>query len=269
MLLQHSKLNHFISYFFITILILVCGVTTLAQEKSITINFKDIQLAYVDRPGDLYLLKNDNVLTKVDHHGNILSNQNFLEPLTLFEPRDGARMFAYHNESLRCYFFSAETKQEYKIEQQYAINPTLVCSSGDYNIWILDSEDFSLKKVNPAQSTVLIDIPINTKQFTSQPDILSMREYQGFLFIHEKKSGLLIFNSIGIQIKKIPDANIEYFNFIGEELYYKVGNKLIFFDLFDSAKREEELDVTCKYILLTDATQYLLFDDRLVISQKR
>jgi hypothetical protein len=251
------------------LLILIATNNSQAQQKTISIAAKDIAFASVDRPGDLYLLKKNNVLIKVDHEGNIVSEQSFPEMLSLFEPRDGARMFAYHNQSQRCYFFSADTKQEFQIEKEYAINPILVCSSGDYHIWILDDEDFSLKKVNPAQSKVLVDIPIDKKQFTSTPKIKSMREYQGFLFMHEENTGIIIFNSIGIQIKKIPGNNIEYFNFIGEELYYKVNGQHIFLDLFDSSTREETLKPGCKLQLITDATQYTQYEDRLEISQKR
>jgi hypothetical protein len=251
------------------LLILIATTNSLAQQKTLSISAKDIAFAYVDRPGDLYILKKNNVLMKIDQHGNILSEQSFSEPLSLFEPRDGARMFAYHNQSQHCYFFSAETKQEYKIEQEYAINPMLVCSSGDYHIWILDGEDFSLKRVNPVQSKVIVDTPINTKQFTAAPEINSMREYQGFLFMHEKNTGIIIFNSIGMQIKKIPGANIEYFNFLGEELYYKVNDKLIFLDLFDSTTREENLMPGSKLMLFTDTTHYTQFEDRLEISKKQ
>lgn len=276
MLLTDKVINPFFSlrYTFLSLclwglLISISTTSSKAQQKTISISAKDIEFAYVDRPGDLYLLRTNNVLTKIDQQGKVVSEQSFQEPLSLFEPRDGARMFAYHNQSQRCYFFSAETKQEYKIEQEYAINPMLVCSSGDYHIWILDGEDFSLKRVNPAQSKVLVDIAVNTKQFVSAPQIKSMREYQGFLFMHEKNTGIIIFNNIGIQIKKIADANIEYFNFIGEELYYKVNDKLIFLDLFDSSTREERLVPGCKLMLFTDATQYTQFEDRLEISQKR
>jgi hypothetical protein len=263
------SLRHpFVPLYFCGLFILLFTTHSLAQQKTISINAKDIAFAYVDRPGDLYILKQDNVLMKIDQRGMVVSEQSFSEPLSLFEPRDGARMFAYHNQSQRCYFFSAETKQEYKIEQEYAINPILVCSSGDYHIWILDSEDFSLKRVNPVQSKVIVDTPINTKQFTTAPEIKSMREYQGFLFMHEKNTGIIIFNSIGMQIKKIPGANIEYFNFIGEELYYKVNDKLIFLDLFDSSTREERLVQGCKLMLFTDTTQYTQFEDRLEISKK-
>jgi len=261
--------HSFVSLCFCGLLVLLFTTHSLAQQKTISINASDIAFASVDRPGDLYLLKKNNVLMKIDQQGNVLSEQSFTEPLSLFEPRDGARMFAYHNQSQRCYFFSAETKQEYKIEQEYAINPTLVCSSGDYHIWILDGEDFSLKRVNPAQSKVLVDIPVNRTQFTSTPEIISMREYQGFLFMHEKNTGIIIFNSIGMQIKKIPGANIEYFNFIGEELYYKINDKHIFLDLFDSTTREENLMPGCKIQLITDATHYTQFADKLEISQKR
>jgi hypothetical protein len=247
-------------------LLLFCGVLSgVARQKIISLELPSMAAAFVDRPGDLYVLQKDNTLKKFDIQGKLLSEKKFQEPLTYFEPRDGARMFAYHRTTQQCAFFSDETRQEFNIEQQYAIDPFLVCASGDHNVWILDAEDFSLKKVNPAQSKVLAESSIQVNQFKQSPVFLTMREYQGFLFLHEQTTGLLIFNSLGIQIKKIENPKIEYFNFLGEELYYKTKDKLYFFDLFDSNAREETVDADCKYVLLTDARRFLVYENRLDI----
>lgn len=236
-----------------------------AQEKLIaTVDIRNIESAYVDRPGDLYLLQKGNNLKKISTDGTLVLEQNFPSSLLLFEPRDGARMFACFN-TTHCAFFSEGTNQEITIEPQYAIEPALICSSGDHCIWILDRSDWSLKKINPVQSKVMAETLIDQEQFQGTPQFTFMREYQNFLFTIEKNAGILVFNGIGKQIKKIEAPGIEYFNFIGEELYYKKNDKLIFYDLFDATTREVPVEAVCKYILLTDARKYLVYENRVDI----
>jgi hypothetical protein len=237
-----------------------------AQQNLVaTIEISDVQSAYVDRPGDLYILQKNNSIKKYDTLGNLVSEYFFSESPAAFDPRDGSRLFACFTSTKKCSFFSAETKNEFKIEPQYAIEPHLIASSGDHNCWILDLSDWSLKRVNPAQSGVLIDELIDQKQFSEKPDFIFMREYQNFLFLLEKNSGLFIFNSLGKQIKKIPVEGVAYVNFLGEELYYKKKDKLFFYDLFDASTREMPVDPTCRYALLTDVRLYLVYGNRVEI----
>lgn len=249
--------------FLFSLLLLPVGV--FAQTPVATIEVDNVQSAYVDRPGDLYVLLKNNKLKKFDIEGKLLSEQVFSDTPTLFDPRDGSRAFVYCSKTQQCSFYSEEIKQSYAIEQQYAVEPFLVCSSGDQQLWIVDRSDWSLKRVMPSQSKVMIEAPIDQKQFSKAPDITGLREYQNFLFILEKNTGILIFNSIGKQIKKIPGADIEYMNFLGEELYYKKGDKLYFYDLFDASTREMAIDSTCKYYLLTDARKFLVYENKIEI----
>ena len=247
----------------LSFLLLPLGV--FAQTPLATIKIDEIQSAYVDRPGDLYVLLKNNKLKKFDIEGRLVSEQVFPDVPTLFDPRDGSRAFVYYNKAQECSFYSEEIKQNFTIEQQYAIEPYLVCSSGDYQIWIVDRSDWSLKRVIPAQSKVVIEAPLDQKQFTKAPEITALREYQNFLFILEKNTGILVFNSIGKQIKKIALPEIEYMNFLGEELYYKKGDKLYFYDLFDASERNTAIDPSCKYALLTDARKFLVYENRIEI----
>jgi hypothetical protein len=239
------------------------------QNKLATIELHEAVSAYVDRPGDLYILQKDNSLLKFDTLGQLLYKKQMDKNVTVFDPRDGARMFTYQKETGKCSFYSEETKQEFLIEQQHAIEPTLACSSGDHNIWLFDHADFSIKKINSSTSKVVAESVISQKQFTAKPQILALREYQNFLFVLEKNSGILIFNSLGIQIKKIPVTGIDYINFLGEELYYKKNNKLIFHDLFDSTVREVDIDPTCNFALLTDSRRYLVYPNRVDFFRNR
>lgn len=249
------------------LLIFFLSISTLAisQQKKITsIEISNVESAYVDRPGDLYVLLQDKTLKKFDTLGVLVSEQ-VLDSPTTFDPRDGARLFIYSQHSQRFSFFSQETKQEFSIEQHYAIDPILACASGDNQVWILDRSDWSLKRINPSQQKVIAEASIDQKQFTKAPEFTFIREYQNFLFMIEKSSGILIFNSLGKQIKKLGASKIDYLNFLGEELYYKVNDKLLFYDLFDSSTSEVPTDPTSKFTLLTDLRKYVVYQNRIDI----
>lgn len=253
----------------ILIALLLFNVSAFSQPEKIgVIEISDIHSAYVDRPGDLYILQSNNTLKKFDTQGKLLHEQRFEQYPTTFDPRDGARMFFYSNKTQRCSFFSQETKQEFIIEPHYAVNPILVCSAGDNQLWILDQSDWSLKRVHPGQSRVLAESQIDQSQFKGSPEITFMREYQNFLFVIEKNTGILIFNSLGLQIKKLELPGITHFNFLGEELYYKKNDSLVFYDLFDTSTREVLIDSACQFALLTDLRTYLIYNNRVEIFEK-
>src|SRR6187549_1068195 len=95
----------------ILLLLTFISLSSSAQKKITTIDIKDVASAYVDRPGDLYILHTDNKISKFDTLGMPIGNMSFEQTPTVFEPRDGARMFLYSADTKKGSFFSPETKQ--------------------------------------------------------------------------------------------------------------------------------------------------------------
>ncbi len=248
---------------FILLALIALPLLAIAQKRITIIDIKDVASAYIDRPGDLYILHTDNKISKFDTLGMSLANLSFEQTPTVFEPRDGARMFNYFADTKQGSFFSSGTKQEFLIQDHFALEPILATSSGDNNVWVVDKADWSLKRIDLKASKVVSESLLNRAQFTGDPKIIAIREYQSFLFVLEKNTGILVFNTLGQQIKKIDAPGITYFNFLGEELYYKKGDKLIFYDLFDGTSREEAVDTKSLYTLLTDARKYVVYSDRI------
>jgi hypothetical protein len=248
----------------ILLLLLVASpLLTAAQKKITTIDIKDVASAYVDRPGDLYILHTDNKVSKFDTLGMPVADMGFEKTPTVFEPRDGARMFIYFADVKQGAFFSPETSQGFFIYDYFALEPMLATSCGDNQVWIMDKGDWSVKRLDPKASKIVAESLIDKTQFAGEPSIIAIREYQSFLFVLEKNTGILVFNNLGKQIKKIEVSGITYFNFLGEELYYKKDNKLIFYDLFDGKTREEAADEKSLYTFLTDARKYVVYSDRI------
>lgn len=243
--------------------LLVSPLLVIGQKRVTAIDIKDVASAYVDRPGDLYILHTDNKVSKFDTLGMPVADMGFEKTPTVFEPRDGARLFIYFADVKQGAFFSEGTSQGFFIYDYFAMEPVFATSCGDNQVWIVDKGDWSIKKLDPKAGKIVAEATIDRAQFQDEPKIMAVREYQNFLFVLDKNMGIIVFNAIGKQIKKIEGEDIPYFNFLGEELYYRKGDKLIFYDLFDGSTREENIDSTCLYTLLTDARKYVVYKDRI------
>lgn len=264
--LKHSTIDRRVLLITTCLLAITCN--AFSQNLLSRIEIDSVESVYVDRPGDLYVLLKNSNLIKFDRDGKFLSQQNFPETPTLFDPRDGSRAFVYFQKNQHCSFYSEGIRQEYKIEPHYAIDPVLVCSSGDHQLWVLDRSDWSIKRINPSQSKVIAEAWIDQKQFIQNPDFTFLREYQNFLFAIEKNTGILVFNSLGTQIKKIAAPGVAQVNFFGEELYYKKDDKLVFYDLFDATEREIPINPGCANALLTDTRLFVVFKSSIEIFSK-
>lgn len=217
----------------------------------------DAASAAVDRPGDIYITAKDGTIQHFDTDGQLKATLTTPIP-DLFDPRDGSRLFAFYRKARRYDFLnpSFEVTKSVHMDSSMVVDPLLVCPSGDYNLWAIDAADKTLKKIDPSTSAIAVEVIL--KEFPDLSSIKFIREYQGFLFIHDAKSGIIVFSGMGRQLKKLGDDNISYFNFIGEELYYKQGNQLQLFNLFTTETRSLPVTQSAQIALITDERLYLL-----------
>jgi hypothetical protein len=243
------------------VLVMTCGYATVfAQKKLKSLKLSDsIIYAAVDRPGDLYVITRKGQIQKFDIDGNLLRVFKNDPAPTLFDPRDGARLFAYYRHDQHYAFLnpSFEVTSAYRVDSAFVISPWLICVSGDYNLWILDAADRSLKKINTSTSTAMVDAKIPESLVGNFSDIAFMREYQGFLFLLDQVNGIHIFNGIGIHIRSIESPALLYFNFLGEELYYPDGDGLKVFNLFTTDTRTMD-KLPGEFLLQTDERIFVI-----------
>lgn len=232
-----------------------------AQKKIVSISVNDeIISAYVDRVGELYVITAGGDIQKFDINGKLLSAYKKVPAPTLFDPRDGSRLFAFFRKSRSIEYLSPslETNTNLNIDSAFVIDPWLACASGDHDLWILDAADENLKKVSPRTSTMPVDVKLPNDPTIEFSKITFMREYQGFLFLLEKEKGIHVFNGMGRWIKTISAPSLSYFNFLGEELYYPEAGKLIFTNLFNGEKREMPVSRPFEMALATDERLFLV-----------
>lgn len=226
-----------------------------AQEKLKTVTLTDtIVFSAVDRPGDFYLGTKEGQIQKIDRDGNLIVLYKGNYPPTVFDPRDGSRLFAYYRHDQHYEFLSPslETTASYKIDSAFAIQPWLMCPSGDHKLWLLDKADHSLKKINVRESEVELEVVVDSALIGKSEGFKTMREYQNFVFLLHPDKGILIFNNLGTHLRTIDVAGIRNFNFLGEELYYLRGKSLEFFNLFTAETRRITVGPGALEALVTD-----------------
>lgn len=239
-------------------LILVCT-TSFSQNKKIrSIEVSDSIISVkIDRPGDIYIITKDAQIQKFDKEGKLLVLYKHTPP-TLFDPRDGARLFAYYrNQQMYEYLSpSFESVQAFQIDSAFVIEPWLIAPSNDNKLWMMDAADHTLKKLNPTKEAIEVEVAIDLGVVEDVKDIQSIREYQGFIFLHHPRKGILIFNSMGKYLRTLGNDAVRSFNFLGEEIYYIDKNVIMLYDLFTMEKRETPLYSPAVDVLLTDERRF-------------
>lgn len=248
--------------FLAALIILLTSVSTFAQKKIKSLEVSDtIISAAVDRPGDIYLVTKEGQIQKFDKDGKLIIMYKQQGPPTLFDPRDGARLFAYFREHQQYNYYtpSFEITSSFRIDPAFAIQPWLICPSGEHKLWVLDGADHSFKKINAKQNEVEMEVLIDSSIIQNAATFTIIREYQGFVFLLNPHKGIYIFNSLGKHIKTIEEPGIYHFNFLGEELYFlKNATQLKFFNLFTAESREITLEKRSRIALLTDERLFLV-----------
>jgi hypothetical protein len=242
-------------------LLIVSPVHSFAQKKIKTLDVSDtIVFATVDRVGELYVVTKHGQIQRFDTQGTLLAIYKNGPAPTLFEGRDGARLFAFFKKerAIQVLNPSFEVVSSFKIDSAFINDPWLACASGDHNFWVIDAADRTLKKINPRTGSVDVDVKLPQQLSSDIKAISSIREYQGFVFILDSLTGIHILNGMGNWLKSESGANLPYFNFIGEELYYPSQQKLNHLNLFTTEKREVLLKVPFSIALVTDERLYTI-----------
>ncbi len=227
-----------------------------AQDKKIK-SFKAddvVRLATVDRAGDFYLVLKTGEIQKFDKNGLKIGAYKGNSNLTSFDPTNAIRLLTYYMDTNEYTWLPPSldnpSPEFQKIDPSWAIEPSLICISGDYNLWVLDKADWNLEKINTKQAAAPIEFSIIKE--IPEPKITSMKEYLNFIFLINANKDIYVYNTMGKMLRKIETQGIQSLNFLGEELYYLQNNQIHFFDLYTGEKRTLPLQPGIDQVILTD-----------------
>jgi hypothetical protein len=124
-------------------------------------------------------------------------------------------------------------------------------SAPDNNIWLIDDNDFSLKKVNLAEERILLQVPLNSVLSRKNTyNFCHIREYQHHVYLADKTHGVFVFDNMGNYRKQMPFINGNLYGFANDELYYwdEKNQTINFFHLYSLAEKKIAIPQEAKEI---------------------
>jgi len=227
---------------------------------------KEVSGITVDRLGNFFVILKKGSIKKYDPDGKVLASLS-KGAGDLIEPFYQPSIFIYHRskQQYTIYGRNFENAREYSVEPALAIEPYLISPTHDNKLWLLDKADYSLKRINPTTQEVTHEFTLPSDLAASSPEFTYLREYQNFLFLLDKKSGIWILNTFGKLVEHITIPLPRNFNFFGEELYYLDGNQIRFYDLITREKRTLAVPEGTAYALVTDERILLAGKNKLTL----
>jgi len=209
-----------------------------------------IESVAIDRLGDFFLVFKNGEIKKYDANGKVLASLKKEKTTTLLEPWFHPKIFVYdqQGQQIALYDRNFQNPDIRQLDPSIAIKPLLACPTNDNKLLVLDAADLSIKKVNPLNNEVTAEFYIDSAE--ARPHFIYLREYQNLIFLLDKNSGIVIYNTVGKKINQLKtDAN--NFGFFGEELYFLQDRKIVFFDLYTEKTRLVEVGAG-RFVLVSD-----------------
>jgi hypothetical protein len=251
-------------------ILLLLPAAVLAQDQLVaTLQTGPIRLSSVDQLGNFYALLESGTLRKYSPDGKVMAEHSLPSAgsVTLLECWNQLKPFYYlrGSQSYTLMDHHLVSQGSFELDPSFAVDPLLACPGNNNTIWILDGADLSLKRVNRMINRVEMEISLPSSSFPAQPDLLYLREYQNMLFLLERATGIHVFSILGKPVKHIEAEGLVSFNFMGEELYYLLGDRIQLVDLFTGETREVPVKAPAASAFVSDERIFLVAGDKVEI----
>ena len=214
----------------------------------------------------VYLTDDKGNLYKIDSLGKqfTLSSPPRRGPITSVEAYRNVNIFVFYREYQVYYYFDRFLNQSQSLEfNDDKIGFVRIATpSLDQNVWIIDDQDFNLKKYNTTYLTIDLNINLDLIIDPEQYDMNFIREYQNLLFVNDANSGVLIFDNMGNYKTRIPVLGLTNISFYGNDLVYMKDGCLYMINVYTYKERK-----ICKDEF-KNATAAIITDNRLYFTMK-
>jgi len=263
--LNNTMEAHTNKLLFVLLLFVVSNISR-AQEniqhfKSIALS--EVEMVSIDRVGFFYTIQKNGTVTKFSEDAEQVAGykQEGKNKFDLFEAWNGMRLIGFNKEDKSYSLFDRMLNllETYKLDEALVIDPYLATITGDNSLWVLDGKVSTLKKINTLSESVDLEIIVDTNHRREFDNSNHIKEYQNMLFVNTPNSGIWVYNSnIGKRMKVLPFKQVNYFNFLGMDLYFIQNDKLHLYDLYSGDHGIYDLPQAAKFVLLTDETMLLV-----------
>lgn len=259
----------------ISILFLVSSLAAQAQQltkiKSVELNRKVVN-ASIDRQGNIYIASNNGDIDRYDPEAELAYHfsPDKKGNATLIEAWQGLRTFVFYRDFQQYLFLDRflNNSTPFEIGKGLSTYYELGTIAGDNNLWLIDQQELTLKKLDIEISEFLSETPFNLNLDPADFDLTFMREYQNLLFVSDKSSGVLVFDNLGNYLESLPIKGLNHFSFSKNVLLglNASGNKVKLIDIYTKKEREISLpDLSYQFVFMENSRLYCIAAKRIDI----
>jgi outer membrane protein assembly factor BamB len=193
-----------------------------------TIKLSNCSHISADHHGNIYTINKNGQLYKFNQKGKLLyqSNQIKLGIGSQLDTKDPLKPLIYFQDYNIIVIMdnTLNTQQTLDLTMADVYNSRCVLRSDDDHIWIYDSDNFQLKKINMQLEVTESSMDLS-QILNDNPNISQLFESGESVYALDKKNGIYVFDLYGHFEKKIPLKEAIYIYIENDILYYYVINK--------------------------------------------
>ncbi|MFL5731022.1 MAG: hypothetical protein ACJ75J_16160 [Cytophagaceae bacterium] len=278
-----KKFNHIVAGILLSLLAFTASSLRIKDEDGLrlikSVSTLPVQKVSIDRYNFIYYADDRGNVYKYDQEGNLLLtfSPRKNSDVTLLEAWRNVNILVFYRNYQEFIFlnrFLTETPNfildEEGQDQDKSVGfARLATFTGDNNLWIIDDDDFSLKKLDLTYNKLIIHTPLELVLDKKTYDFNFMREYQNLLFVNDKNSGILVFDNLGNYKSKLEFKGLNYFSFQGNSLYFIEDGHIRLYDIYTGEESKIKLPEgkQFQYALLGDKRAYLFTDKSMEVYQ--
>jgi hypothetical protein len=147
----------------------------------------------------------------------------------------------------------------------YTTYAGLCAPSQNNQLWLIDLQNFTLRKIDPSGTSNEITIPLQQVLDPDDFDISLIREYQNLLFLADRKRGVYIFDNLGNLLTRLERKGIGNISFNDNNaILLQDSIRLIRYDLYSGQISETSLEFPVTHYF-EGSKKYLVTTDSLII----
>lgn len=261
----------------LTILILILVKSfTLHGQKLTKIKSQKLDHAVVnasiDRQGNIYIASNNGDIDRFNRNGELVYHfsPDKKGNASLIEAWQGLRTFVFYRDFQQYLFLDRflNNSVPFDIGNGLSTYFELGTVAGDNNLWLIDQQELTLKKLDIEINEFLIETPFNLNLDPDDFKLTFIREYQNLLFISDKSSGVLVFDNLGNYLEALPVRDLNHFSFSDNDLIglNAKGDTAKLIDIYTKKEREISLpDLSYQFVFMENSRLYCIAARRIDI----
>ena len=191
-----------------------------------------------------------------------------VSPVTLVDASNRFRIFV-HYENLQEFvlldrFLTESARYSLKDQTSFA---SIAAPSQNNSVWVLDTQNFTIQKVNPLLNQVEFTVPLEQLLPPGNYRGSYICEYQNLLFISDPNRGVILFDNLGNLLNRIEQEGIYNFSFYEDTLIAPTADGLLEYNIYSQELTNNVLKMTGKWIFKNNSGYWVVTENG-VLSKK-